>query len=236
MTGSAPDSPGSTGHARSGAVTVGLLIALVVTTLVWFPPIAGTLLPEPIVLRNVVSQLFDWGFVAILVVIVLYGERRSLRSLGFQPLTGQTLIEALGLTGFFMLGLVAWRFLVTPWFPELSLPAGDPATGSLPPGFYLWFAPFALVTASVAEEIIYRGYAMQRLLERFESPWPALLLPHIAFALYHLKDGVESAVSLLFLGALFTWYFYRTRNLTLLIAAHFMIDLLAVVGFSVGIR
>jgi membrane protease YdiL (CAAX protease family) len=218
------------------ATTLGLWIALVLTTIIWFPPVAGQLLPEPIVLRNVVSQLLDWGFVGVLVMVVWFGERRRLKSLGFRPVTAQTLIDALGLAGFFMLGSVFWRLVISPWFPELALPAGDPAIGELPPGFYLWFAPLALITASVAEEVIYRGYAMQRLLERFERPWPALVLPHIAFSLYHLKDGVESAVSLLFLGALFTWYFYRTRNLTLLIAAHFMIDLMAVVGFAFGIR
>lgn len=221
---------------RRRAVNAGLVVALVGTTLVWLPPVAGELLPEPIVARNVVSQLIDWLFVAVLLLLVGFGERRGLSSLGFRPLTVQTLVDALGLAGFFMLGLVAWRLVVSPWFPEVTLPAGDSAVGELPDGFHFWFAPLALVTASVAEEIIYRGYAMQRLLERFRSPWPALLLPHLAFALYHLKDGAESAVSLLVLGALFTWYFYRTRNLTLLIAAHFIIDLLALVGVFVGLR
>ena len=218
------------------SLAIGLSTSLVLTTLFWIPSIAGNLLPSNIVARNVASQLVDWGFAISLIIVVLFGERKDIASMGFKPFTFETLYTAFGLVGFFFIGMIAWRLLVSPWFPDISLPAGQAATGELPEHFFLWFAPFALITASFAEEIIYRGYAMERLLTHFKNPLIALVLPHTAFALYHLKDGFENAVMLFFIGWIFTWYYYKSRNLTLLILAHFIIDLLAIVGRIAGIH
>lgn len=219
-----------------GLLVTGITISIVLTTLFWFPSVAGNLLPHNIVWRNVASQLVDWLFASSLVLLVVFGERKHLDSMGFKPLSLETFYAALGLVGFFFIGMLAWKFLVSPWFPEISLPAGQAATGQLPKHFFFWFGPFALITASVAEEIIYRGYAMERLLTHFKNPFLGLVVPHTAFALMHLKDGVENAVMLFFLGWLFTWYFYKSRDLTLLIIAHFIIDLFAIVGSLAGIR
>lgn len=52
----------------------------------------------------------------------------------------------------------------------------------------------------------------------------------------HLKDGFENAFMLFTIGWIFTWYYYKCRNLTLLILAHFIIDLLAIVGRIAGIH
>lgn len=217
-------------------LVIGLTISIVLTTLFWIPSVAGNLLPQNIVSRNVASQLVDWVFAITLIVLVVLGERKPISSMGFKPLTSKTLYEAFGLVGFFFIGMIAWRFLVSPWFPDISLPAGQPATGELPKHFFLWFAPFALITASFAEEIIYRGCAMERLLTHFKNPLLGLALPHTAFALYHLKDGFENAVMIFCIGWLFTWYYYKIRNLTLLITAHFIIDFLAIVGRIAGIH
>ncbi|MEO1593944.1 MAG: type II CAAX endopeptidase family protein [Pseudomonadota bacterium] len=217
------------------SLATGLSISLVLTTLFWIPSIVGNLLPSNIVARNVASQVVDWAFAISLIIVVLLGERKPIASMGFKPFTFQAMYEAFGLVGFFFIGMIAWRLLVSPWFPGISLPAGQAATGELPENFFLWFAPFALLTASFAEEIIYRGYAMERLLTHFKNPLIALVLPHTAFALYHLKDGFENAVMLFFVGWIFTWYYYKSRNLTLLILAHFIIDLLAIVGRIAGI-
>ena len=206
----------------TSARIAGLTIALVVTTVVWYPPFLGPLLPEGFVLRNLVQQGIDWAFAITLMATVLFWERLPLSSMGFKKLSGQNL------AGFCMVGLVVWTLIAG------SL--RDPSMGMGPTtGFYLWYGPLALITAGFCEEVIYRGYAMERLLRMFKSPWPALLLPHIAFSLMHIKDGWEKVIMVATVGFLFTWWYYKSRDLTMLIVGHLFVDAMALVGAAVGI-
>jgi membrane protease YdiL (CAAX protease family) len=186
-------------RAKRPAELTGLVIALIVTTVIWYPPVISRFLPENLVWRNLAQQAVDWLFAGVLVGIVLLWERRPLSSLGFKPLTKDSFYTGLGLGGFFMLGLVVVHFLIRPVLLSLgSSPDGSPA--ELPDHFYFWYAPIAWITASLCEEIIYRGYAMERLLLVTGRPWVAVALPHAAFVLYHIKDGWTSVAALSVLG------------------------------------
>lgn len=211
-------------------------MALVLTTLFWLPPVASRLLPEELVWRNLASQGADWFFALGLIAIVVCWEKRPLSSLGFKPLKVENLCAGLGLGGFLMVGVVVWTYLLAPMVPGLEGATGqDRNAENLPDNFFLWFAPLALVTASFCEEVIYRGYAMERLLRVTKSPWLAVVLSHIAFVLYHLKDGWESVLMLSFMALLFPLYYLRFRDLTMMIVAHAFIDLMAIVGHFAGI-
>ena len=224
------------GQRRYGEI-FGLFVALGLTTLFWWPSIASRLLPDSLVWRNVAAQAVDWLFCLVLMGIVLYWERRPLSSLGFKPLTSQNLAAGLGLGGFAMVGLVLWKFAVEPLLPELNPQTrGGSGSGELPGHFFYWYAPLALVTASFCEEVIYRGYAMERLLLVFKRPWVAVLLSHIAFVLYHLKDGIENVLCFSVLLLLFPLYYLRYRDLTMVIVGHAFIDLMAVIGHAAGVR
>lgn len=220
---------GRTDRNLTAARIVGLTIALLVTTVAWYPPLLGPLLPEGFVLRNVIQQGIDWAFALTLVAIVLYWEKLPLASMGFKALSRANIAGGLGLGGFVMVGLVVWMLLVG-WLRDPSMGMGVP-----PAGFYLWYAPLALVTAGVCEEVIFRGYAMERLLRMFTSPWPALLLPHIAFSLMHIKDGWEKVAMVGTGGFLFTWWYYRSRDLTMNIIGHLFVDAMAIVGAAFGV-
>jgi membrane protease YdiL (CAAX protease family) len=208
---------------------VGLFIAIVLTTVIWYPAFLGPLLPEGFVLRNLTQQAIDWAFALVLIAIVVLWEKQPLSSMGFKALNGENLGGGLGLGGFVMLGLVAWTLIVdSP--RNLSMGADAPA------GFYFWYAPLALLTASFCEEVIYRGYAMERLLRMFRSPWPALLIPHAAFSLMHIKDGWMKVLMVATVGFLFTWWYFRNRDLTMNIIGHAFVDAMAIIGAMFGIR
>jgi len=208
---------------------VGLAIALVVTTVAWYPPVLGPLLPEGFVLRNLAQQGIDWAFALILVAIVVFWERQPLSSMGFKKLGRENLAGGLGLGGFVMLGIVAWT-LIASRLRDSSMGMDAP-----PAGFFYWYAPLALITAGFSEEVIYRGYAMERLLGMFKSPWPALLLTHAAFSLMHIKDGWPKVIMVATVGFLFTWWYYRNRDLTMNIVGHLFVDAMALVGAIFGI-
>jgi membrane protease YdiL (CAAX protease family) len=69
-----------------------------------------------------------------------------------------------------------------------------------------------------------------------ESPWIAVLVSHVAFVLYHLKDGIENVLCFSVLLLLFPFYYIRYRDLTMVIVAHAFVDLMAIIGHAAGIR
>jgi len=222
-------------HSRRYAEVTGLVVALLLTTLFWWPAIASRLLPSNLIWRNVAAQAADWVFALILIAIVVFWERRPLSSLGFKPLKWSNFCTGLGLGGFFMAGIILWRFAISPLLPDLGPAEGGSDGSALPGHFFFWYAPFALVTASFCEEVIYRGYAMERLLSVTKRPWVAVLVTHVAFVLYHMKDGPNSVAMLSLLALLFPLYYIRFRDLTVMIVGHGFIDLMAVLGHVVGV-
>ena len=133
------DAPTDEVRCRSGEI-FGLAVALGLTTLFWWPPIASRLLPQDLVWRNVVAQAVDWLFCIVLIGVVLFWERRPLSSLGFKPLSIQSFSAGLGLGGFVMVGIVLWRFTVAPLIPDVSFPTGGAASsGKLTDHFLYWW-------------------------------------------------------------------------------------------------
>ncbi|MBT3344172.1 MAG: CPBP family intramembrane metalloprotease [Gemmatimonadetes bacterium] len=225
---------GDPAASKRPAEMTGLLVALVLTTLFWYPSVLSRVLPDDLVWRNLAQQAADWVFAVVLIGIVVLWERRPLSSLGFKPLTKTSFFTGLGLGGFFMAGIALWRYVVSPVFPDLGS-APDDGGAALPSHFFYWYAPIALVTASFCEEVIYRGYAMERLLKVTSRPWIAVVLSHVAFVLYHFKDGWSKVAMLSVLGLLFPLYYIKFRDLTMTIVAHAFIDLMAIVGHVAGV-
>ena len=76
-----PDEPGEAAIDSQKLFTarvVGLAIALVLTTIFWWPAVAGRLLPDDLVWRNVAAQAVDWAFCLVLMGIVVCWERQRI--------------------------------------------------------------------------------------------------------------------------------------------------------------
>lgn len=98
------------------------------------------------------------------------------------------------------------------------------------PEFVFVYGIFSLITAGVAEEIIYRGYATERLMKLKNSYWIAFLLPLAAFVLMHYRKGLDHLLIVLIVGSLMQYYYLKFRNLTINIIGHLFIDLMAYIG------
>ena len=216
-------------------IFVGLAFALVGVQLLWWPAIANLWLPTDLVMRNLASQAMDWAAALFLVGLVVVCERDNLASLGFRKLDAETFAAGMGLGAFFMIGSILFMFLWNALWPQPSAAGEGVDLASLPYHFVYWYPLLALVTAAVAEEIIFRGYALERLLRLNVSPVVAITLVQIAFALYHVKDGLFSVVNVALVGVLFSLYYAWYRNLTMTIVAHALVDTLAIVGYFTGI-
>ena len=82
----------------------------------------------------------------------------------------------------------------------------------------------ALVPA-MAEELLFRGFLLTVMLRKMPV-WAAVLLNGFLFALYHLNPW--QFVGLFLLGTAFAAIFVKTRNLTLVMLAHFVNNLIGV--------
>jgi len=98
---------------------------------------------------------------------------------------------------------------------------------------YLLFLGVSVFTAGFLEEIVYRGYLLQRLAERLPlglMSWPmAILISNVSFSLWHAHGGADSMVFSFLMGVLISLIFLITgRKLWLIIAAHSLYDVVVI--------
>ena len=96
----------------------------------------------------------------------------------------------------------------------------------------LWGALLAVViVAPLTEELLFRGVILRGLLLHYSAP-KAVIASSLMFGLVHLNPW--QAVGAVMLGALFGWWYVRTRSLTLCIFGHAFNNLVAVLLFRFG--
>ena len=195
-------------------VLVGLVLAYVP---MWLPPLARVAGVDPGISGPAASIVWNALAVALLVAYIFGVERRRLDSIRLVRPTGKDLEWALVLFGCHM----AWTWLARLVRP----PPPDDGTATITAMPVL--AVLALIlSAAVFEEVLYRGYPLERLTELTGRAWVALvvtvplfLAPHIVFfspswLLYQASGTVA-------LYVLFVW----RRNLIACMLLHLAINL-----------
>ena len=215
------------GAAPSAAGAVGLFVALVAPVLyalVLHPALVEPhLSPTAAALTGLGAM---WFLAACVLLLIVHVEALPLTSIGLVPTSVRRVLLAAGAG-------IALSLLV----PLLSVAAGralpGAETGTI--GDVVtrsWVVLLiAVVTAAVTEEVLFRGYAMERILSATGSRAAAVVVPLVCFVLLH-AGGWSSAHVLgvviplgLALSLLYLW----TRNLIIVVVAHFVADLPLVV-------
>lgn len=198
---------------------VGLAIALF-----GLPLIVGgyhVFAPERSAAATVVRELLILGLTAALLWIVITKEKLPLSSIGLRrDAVGRSLAWAIGLTTLIFGALIA--LLAAFSAVGIRYGEGEAATISLS----IWVTLLTVTRAGLAEEIFYRGFAIERIEALTGSKWIAAILPLLFFAGFHFRQGVPGMVLALVLGAIFTVFYLWKRNLLAVIAAHFLVDLI----------
>jgi membrane protease YdiL (CAAX protease family) len=92
---------------------------------------------------------------------------------------------------------------------------------------------FTALTAGVTEELIFRGYMQPRLEKAFNSPVLAIIITSFLFALLHAAYGtVTQFLVPWFIGALFSIFYSKYRNIKILILCHFLVDMLSLLALT----
>lgn len=85
---------------------------------------------------------------------------------------------------------------------------------------------------ATAEEVVFRGLFMQVLGAWIKTPWVAILLPSVGFALAHIYD-IWGLAAVGLMGGVAAWLSWRTGGLEAAIAIHIVNNIIAF-GFMAG--
>ena len=136
----------------------------------------------------------------------------------------------------FVLGIVLLVVTVGLYLllPKAGLHVGDSGRRSFQ--MSLWVAALVAFRSGVVEELFYRGFAIERLKSLSGNSWVAFLVPLVAFAAAHYRQGLGGVVAAAILGGLLTIFYFKFRDLVANIAAHFLVDLVLNVGIPLVSR
>jgi uncharacterized protein len=200
----------------SPATSVGLFVALVVPFLGYAVGrlIFGVAQSDA---RIVSGLIIHWATLAGLITVIVFWERLPLASIGLRPVRWWTIPVGL-------LAGVAITFLSGALVSALRFGSDTHYAA------YLQSLPFILrlalvVTAGVFEEVLYRGYAFERLTTIWQNQWAAAAVTVALFILAHLPVVgfaylLPVAVVSIFVTLLYLW----RRDLILNMVAHASID------------
>jgi membrane protease YdiL (CAAX protease family) len=164
-----------------------------------------------------VRELAILALTGMLLWLVRTRERLPLSSIGIGSAhLGRSLAWGLGLAFVCFAAVVAC--LVA--YSALGVHYGEGASAahSLP------VTLLVVIRAGISEEILYRGYAIERLQSLTGSRWLAAAISLAAFAGFHVRQGVAGIVLAAVLGAIITGFYLWKRNLVAAIFAHFLVD------------
>ncbi len=195
------------------ATVSGVVLALLGPTLL-------VLLSNYLKLGFIGSELFFWGLAIGILALVRFWERRPLYSIGSKRFSlrdaGWAIVFAVALFLSFPLiyGTLIW--LEVPVATEMFK-----ALGALPLPVLLLLA----LRAGVTEEILNRGFLIERLLLLTNSKVVAVVLPLLIFIISHLAWGMAHLLFVTVGGVLLTILYFWKRNLWLNIICHFLVDI-----------
>jgi CAAX protease family protein len=163
-----------------------------------------------------------------LLVWVRWVERLPLSSIGLKrpnrATFGWGVAGAVALIGSFVL---CYALIL----PLLGLRVDVQRTGSIIRNAY-WLQLVIFVFAAFIEEIIYRGYIIERIEALTGSKWLAFAISVTAFTLVHLSSWAVSQLIVVAFGAVIMGVLYLwKRDLVMVMIAHCLAD---VVGFALA--
>ncbi|GGA32331.1 CPBP family intramembrane glutamic endopeptidase [Dyella nitratireducens] len=166
------------------------------------------------------NELIYWGLVAALLFYVVKVERRPLASVGFRRPGWMEWLLAFG-TGVLILACLGLIYYVV--FPALHWSENQQLAkvSTIP----YWLNCLIVIRAAVSEELLFRGYAVERLQELTGSRLLAGALSCTVFTLDHVSYwGWHHVLIAGTAGVILTVFYLWRRNLWASMLAHFIVD------------
>jgi len=205
---------------RWAASLTGLALALVVPAAVTVLPVGEIPAFDSTTGAVLMNEAGIWTLTLAVLCIVRFWERRPLASIGMVRPTRR----AIGEGAIVVIGLIALAILAGLAVQAIGLPMPEQPEAlvlSLPG----WLQFLVAASAGFTEEILFRGYAIERTTELTGSRWLGAILPVLVFGAAHAPFwGVAHAIVAGMTGLWLTLLYLWRRNLWTNITAHALLD------------
>jgi uncharacterized protein len=204
--------------------TTGLILALGLAAL----PLGRWISPGDSLNAHLGREAIWWGLGILVILWVTLVERRALSSIGLRSPTLKTLLWAIVAT-VLMIATVMLSYAVI--FPALHLKMNTAAVASIT-HVPLWLQTATMVRAGVVEEIVFRGYAIERIQFLTGSKWFSAAVSATIFIAVHIGSwGYAQLVVVGFGAIILTLLYLFRRDLVSNMLAHFSTDF---IGFMLA--
>lgn len=168
----------------------------------------------------VVAQSTIWLVLALALAFHVRGDRLPLAAVGLVRPRLRSVLLGLAVGASVYIGLYVIAFVL--WKNGL-FDAKAPVQQIMQ--WPLWLRLFMLITAGVAEEAIYRGFAIERLTALTGRRWLAALIALAAFVAAHVPFwGLGAIATPIVGGGFFTLVYLWRRDLVACMVAHLAVD------------
>ena len=205
----------------AGTSTRGWTYAGLAISLLGIPAVVTAqrmLSPDPAASGSIViRELAILAVTAFVLWIVVARERLPLSSIGLR-------FDRVGRSAGWGLGLAVVAFAVLAvclvGFSAFGIHYGEGAgiSRALP------VTLLAVTRAGISEEVLYRGFALERLQSLTASKWIAASVTLVLFAAFHFRQGLAGVFLAFVLGGIFTLFYLWKRDLLATITGHFLVD------------
>jgi uncharacterized protein len=215
-------------RARSARLSAlcGLIIALLLPLL----PIGSWVAPGVSMTALLIREAVWWCYAAAIIGWLRFVEQLPLSSIGLHRPTLKTFFYALLGTIALLLVFVIHFALIVPLFHLNAATAGAERNVILARPF--WYRVLMVLRAAVVEEILFRGYLIEKVRQLTGKPVLAAALSVATFTYAHLSSwGVVHLIPVFAGGVIFAALYLWKRDLGANMIAHFVTD---GVGFLLG--
>lgn len=215
----------------NAATVIGLLLALAVPLVASTGVLREVLIryaPEDSLNYHLLREAFFWGLTILVLLVLTIGERQPLSAIGLKRLGGATILWAL--VGF---ALAFLSYPVGQYLVKL-VGASTQATGTIEKLLQLpvWMLGLIVIRAGVCEEILFRGYGIERMTALTGSRVLGALIPALAFMFAHAgRFGIGYVVVLIPITTVLTALYLFRRDLGTNILTHILVDTTGFVMF-----
>jgi uncharacterized protein len=221
-----PSHETSAGMQKSLPAIGGLCVALIFGLV----PLAKWIAPGQTTLELFAHEAIWWGFAAILLLWLRYVEHLPFISIGLRRPTGKTIGFGI-LAGVILTAIIIVQFAVI--IPMLHLSAAQSTAERAAVIHHpLWFRFLLVLRAAVVEEILFRGYLIEKIRQLTGSMTLAVIVSVAAFTYAHLSGwGLAHLIPVCASGIVLALLYIWRRDLPCNMIGHFIVD---GIGFLVG--